>query len=666
MSWLAKLHDTYECCFGNPRFADEENQPLPLSHSRQYVHLKVTLDAEGRFLEAAVLNPKQQMTIPATQESAGRTSGAAPHALIDGLEYCAGDYADLASVKPKARDKIAEKNQLYMRQLQAWAGSESSHPKAEAVLAYLLKKGLTADLIRTGILPTDESGRLRLRWSGPDKPPLFQALGSQEPGKALVCWRVEIPGQPNADTWTDATLQKAWADYYASGLKQRDLCLISGLEAAVARQHPKYIRWSGDSAKLISGDDDSGFTFRGRFREAAEAASVGYEASQKAHSALRWLIARQAFRNNGQVVLAWAVQGREIPPLLDLDFQDDPLALIIDDEDESPAEMPGDEGRPAPSHLGDVGQMFSLRLAVALEGYRRKLTATDEIVILGLDSVTKGRLSVTFYREKTVDQYLEAVKKWQSDLAWFFRGKDAAGHWRLLVVRAPTLSEIATAAYGRRLDDQLKKATVDRLLPVVADLWPLPRDLMENSFQRAVRPHSFEHHREWELCLATACALCRGFYARQKPQSRRIYAMTLESERDSRDYLYGRLLAVAEYLEKVALKMVEENRPTNAERLMPHFAAHPSSTWLTIEKAINPYLLRLVSSKQYAGRAIRLKRTLGEILNKFATEDFICDQRLGPEFLLGYHCQLRALWAKKEKTAEEEGEAGNTNEFENE
>ena len=47
-------------------------------------------------------------------------------------------------------------------------------------------------------------------------------------------------------------------------------------------------RNSGDRAKLISSNDSANFTFRGeRFSDAGQALRIGYETTQKAHSALR-------------------------------------------------------------------------------------------------------------------------------------------------------------------------------------------------------------------------------------------------------------------------------------------------------------------------------------------------------------------------------------------
>ena len=117
--------------------------------------------------------------------------------------------------------------------------------------------------------------------------------------------------------------------------------------------------------------------------------------------------------------------------------------------------------------------------------------------------------------------------------------------------------------------------------------------------------------------------------------------MTLEENRKTRDYLFGRLLAVAEQVEETALRIVEEKRDTTAAKLMQRFADRPSSTWMTIEKSLAPYHSRVRA--KWPGYHTKLKDLLDGIIGSFEREDFINDLRLDGDFLLGYHCQRQAL-----------------------
>jgi CRISPR-associated protein Csd1 len=113
--------------------------------------------------------------------------------------------------------------------------------------------------------------------------------------------------------------------------------------------------------------------------------------------------------------------------------------------------------------------------------------------------------------------------------------------------------------------------------------------------------------------------------------------MALDPNRTTRDYLYGRLLALAEGLEAWALNEAREKRDTNAARLMQRFAERPCSTWRTIELALGPYKARLGRKANY------YLRMIDEVMAKFEAADFQSDKRLSGEFLLGYHSQREAL-----------------------
>jgi CRISPR-associated protein Csd1 len=117
--------------------------------------------------------------------------------------------------------------------------------------------------------------------------------------------------------------------------------------------------------------------------------------------------------------------------------------------------------------------------------------------------------------------------------------------------------------------------------------------------------------------------------------------MTLERDRKTRDYLYGRLLALAERMEGIALYVAGEKRETNAGKLMQRFAELPYSTWLTIETSLTPYKVRLRAKRP--GFLHNVEREIDEVACSFGAEDFLSDKRLTGEFLLGYHCQRAAL-----------------------
>jgi CRISPR-associated protein Csd1 len=656
VSWIQKLQETYDRCAGQPQFV---SAPLmPIDHAEQQVHIEITLGGSGEFRSAAVIS-KETTFIPATEESAGRTSAPVPHGLADKLEYIAPnvdgstlqngeesaepDVSTNAERKPKAKKEKEPPHTLYLNQLHRWVASEPD-PHVEAVLRYVEGGTILKDLLEQKILHADASDHLLTQWTGTgNPPPLFKILtataGQRNQRAAVVRWRVELSDpQGDARLWLNPDVQHSWQKFVAKQAKKSQLCMVTGKQLPPAVNHPKRLRHGADGAKLISSNDNSGFTFRGRFEFPEQAYGIGSSTTQKAHSALRWLIARQGYKNGDQAIVAWAVSGKPIPKV---------IADSHEIEEEARVEAPpvsADDPQPlvAPErYKGDAGQLFAKQLNNLIRGYAAKLTDREDIVIMALDSATPGRMAITYYRELQASEFLERIKSWHEYTAWQQNmGKDRR------FVGAPAPGDIAEAAYGRRVDEKLKKATVERLLPCIVDGRPIPCDLVTACAQQAANPAG-KNHWEWERCLGIACALVRS--SRRKEN----YSMSLEENRSSRGYLFGRLLAIAEKIESYALYLAKEGRDTTAERLMQRFSDHPASTWRTIELALRPYMQRLQSSRPAA--LYIWKRLLDDVISRFQNDDFTRAGRLDAEFLLGYHCQRAAF--RKDEPADEPIEA---------
>jgi CRISPR-associated protein Csd1 len=138
----------------------------------------------------------------------------------------------------------------------------------------------------------------------------------------------------------------------------------------------------------------------------------------------------------------------------------------------------------------------------------------------------------------------------------------------------------------------------------------------------------------------------------------------LEEDRKDRDYLYGRLLAVADRVESRILYQRDEKRDTNAVRYMQRFARYPCSTWefLYVDK-LRPYL------SQHSKKSRDWYESLiQEIKSLFDYDDFVSEKTLSGEFLLGYHCQQKAFWdgiAKTKQKAAEQPEPNDKDEEDN-
>ncbi len=632
MSWIEKLYHTYEnnvAAIGDP---NDRIPLLPICHTSQIAHITIVIDGNGNFLRASVVPKFEARTIiPATEDSAGRTSGTTPHPLCDKLQYVAADYSRFGGEKESSYE-------MYLSLIKKWLEYDSSQLKLKAVVSYVSKGQIISDLIKVSILHTDKASSLLLsEYLDKSKAPeIFRLLaggydnkGKRKPWQAdaFVRWSVESPGDPQPEAWLDKGLWHSWESYFSSLKISKGFCYVTGDTLSLAGQHPAKIRNDGDKAKLISSNDLSGFTFRGRLTEADEACGVGFQVTQKAHSALRWLIARQGRRDGDQAVVAWAVSGASIP---------DPLADTF-------ALLFGDGERTSTPATGDTAQEIGVQLSKLIAGYSTKLGSTDAVIIMGLDSATPGRMAIIYYRELTGSDFLQRVVAWHNECCWLQRfGKDK------VFVGAPAPRDIAETAYGRRIDDKLRKATMERLLPCIIDGAPIPRDLVKSCISRASNRFGIEGW-EWEKALGIACALFRYHH------KERSYSMSLERNRKSRDYLYGRLLALAEHIEGRALHVAGEKRETNAGKLLQRFADRPYSTWLIIETSLTPYKVRLRAKRP--GFLQEKEKEIDEVMTSFLIDDYTSDKRLTGEFLLSYHNQRAELWKDTSSPIEKEAES---------
>src|SRR3990167_6657426 len=624
MSWIHKLYETYENCQSMvDKIASEKEVPLlPICHSTNKVQIEIVIDHQGTFKRARVVSKDDARTIiPCTESSGGRTSGEAPHPLCDKLQYVAKDYAEYGGSKNSYFAK-------YQSELEKWCTSQYKHPKALAVFDYIKKGRVIEDLISYQALIIGDDGKLidKPEKKSKDAPDIFKVLKDQS--EAFIRWEVEIPDDKCPKVWEDKTLWQNWINFYSNIKQEKTLCYVTGKELLGAEQHPAKLRNDGDKAKLISSNDTSGFTFRGRFTDAGQACGVGFEVTQKAHRALRWLISRQGYRNGDQAIVAWATSGAEIPdPLAD------PLAILGEDE------LKSDD-----SDNVSVSQNLAIKLRQKIAGYKADLGDTSGVVVMGLDSATQGRVAITFYRELTGSEFLERLEKWDDTCAWVHDyGYNPETKKRIRFVGAPAPKDIAEAAYGSKVDDKLKKSTVERLLPCIIDWQKIPRDVVDSAVRRAcnrvsMRDPKDKKELEWNKTLSIACALYK------KLNEKEGYRMALDESRKKRDYLYGRLLAAADCLERFALFTSEKKRDTNSARLMQRFADRPCSTWKTIELSLIPYKARL------GGRAKKYQDVIDKAMCLFdPAEDFTSDKPLSGEFLLGYHCQREALKSKKDE-----------------
>lgn len=68
----------------------------------------------------------------------------------------------------------------------------------------------------------------------------------------------------------------------------------------------------------------------------------------------------------------------------------------------------------------DSGISYRKKLRRAFLRYKEQFDETDEIIVMGLDAATTGRLSVTYYHELKASDFLKNMIYWGETCSWFF------------------------------------------------------------------------------------------------------------------------------------------------------------------------------------------------------------------------------------------------------
>lgn len=632
MSWLEKCYETYENCqqeIGIQKFQAEGDKRsyvplLPVAHTTQLVNIEVELDQNGDFQDARLLAKDEQTTIiPCTEESSARTSGIVPHPLVDKLQYIAADYPAYGGAKKSGWN-------LYHTQLQDWCSSPYADAKVCAVLRFLEKGCLVASLVKKHILFLDENGKMPAKWTGnkDEKPKILETLASADQTESFVRFRVG-----GIDLAQDEAVRESFIHYYEMKQQRVDYCTVQGKQMAVSTLSPYKIRNPGDRAKLISSNDSTNYTYRGRFVTAEQALSIGYETTQKAHSALRWLISKQGCSNGDQTVVVWGTKGEPIPDITadSMDLGDDFAAAF--------AQLGQPQLPPA------TESEYAERFNKAIQGYGKALDEKANTVVMILDSATQGRLSIRYYRELAGSELMKNITDWHRNFAWKLNYRSAPESaepgqkpkWkRVSFWGAPSPADIAKAAYGEKADKKIIQQTVERLVPCITEGKYLPRDLMLSAVHRATAGIGLEPW-EYQKTCGIACALICGYYHRNKKED---FVMTdgkyVDETIDDRSYLFGRILACAEQIERRVQSQTGETRSTNAERLRLVFVQRPAKTTALLQQKLTPYLNRM-----RANGVSRDKRysTLQELVGRLGAENYT-NKPLNELYLLGYACQM--------------------------
>lgn len=587
MSWTNELYHVYELVNKNN---DEQVPMAPVAHGTINANIEITIDEHGHFKNAVKI-PDEEIIIQVSKDSAGRSgTKSAPHPLNDKLKYFINGNGAFY--------------ETYMSNLKAWKDSDYTHPAVVAIYQYLKQADIVCDLKRAGIIEEGKDEKKNKK----DKEKVVR----------FVIHYDDLNLEPR--TWKDVSLQEAYQKYNATTFEEIQLCYATGELLPCIYNHPKVL----GNAKIISSNDDKGFTFLGRFYDKRQAFSVSYDFSQKIHNALKWLMKKQGKRYGGLNVAIWAsaedVLLKAPDKFIDNNIEDD-----FGTED-------GFDSLP----------IYRDWLTKYLLGYRQELQNNARVMIIGLANATDGRMSISLYEELRGSDFLNNLEYWHTSSSWL--RYDYAR--KISTIKSCSLYEIICAAYGREengklvCDSKVLQRNILRLLPCIMMRRRLPQDLIQALYQKASNPLIYAKQYNHQLVIEVVCSMVR-LKMNEKKES--VEFMSYDKGVSDRSYLYGCLLAIADKAEKDTYdEEQKKKRITNARRYWATFSQRPYQTWKIIEEHLQPYL----NQHPYKGL---VEKNIEEITDKFTLDSFEDNSRLNPLYLLGYHHFMSYMYKNSKK-----------------
>lgn len=632
MSLWSSLLETYEKCSdavgvvplgkdGNP---DEKKVFLPLFHTTFKSKICVTLDSNGKLQKIEEDSKDVTIIIPCTEKSMSRSSGIAPHPLCDQLEYVDNNMNQ-------------NKFNAYIEHLRIWKGK---NVKLNAIYTYLSNNSIANALSRN--IDKDKDRKLGVRFS------------------------VQIDGDTTPNVWEDVEIVNQWINHCQNISKKIGIDYFGNDLFDIAINHPKNIKSMTGNAKLISCNDQTNFTYRGRFTEQDEAVQIDTQTSQKVFNTLKWLINNNGSSIGSQVLVVWAVDANTEEKIV-------PFKNTFDLFSELESRQTDNDI--IAKALADANINYAIKFSNLLKGYGKADNIKQHsrtIVIAIFDAATTGRMGVTFYRELPENEYLENIAKWHEQSAWFLtrfekniekkkNGKQEEKTRPVQYIGAPSFIDIIECVYKPtdKSSDNFKKlarSVRKQLIECMFGNFSFPFSMVKMACDKVSRPASYNDENNWRRNFEVACSLAKKYYIQKGVE----FNMSLDTTRTDRDYLYGRLLALADNLESYALfkQGISGSRSTNAVKLMSNFAVKPYSTWGNLWQQLIPYI-------NYFHGAAWFQNQIDEVKDLFQKGDFENNSPLSPLYLLGYSAQRRELSKYKENKKPESSEKVKENDYVN-
>lgn len=627
MSLLTALLDSYDYALENDMVGKPDhfgNILLPMYYNSMKSNgkniIELLLSKESDLLEARVLPEGETVQFPVTEDSVARSSGVAPHPLVDSASYVIQDGE--------------KRSAAYMEQMENWLAYDAND-YVKIIRDFLKKPGML-DAVEKRLKDSEEGEEEKAK----------KSAASIDFEKVFFTFSIEnYEGMKNVSVSENAALQGRYKDYveYLNANdpeKEKITCNLSGKEDYLCIKHQPLM----GTARLVSQITANDENYRGRFTTADQSIKIGMETSQKIHLMAKYLLSGQGTRRwlgEQANMVSWfsddLSNAAEFNPTKSAEVASSVKnRLLAMKQEKSDTSMIADE------MTEDIVKSF-------MSGNRMfSDDATYYIAIF--DKVSNGRVAAKYFRSLSVSRLKENLVAWQEKYHWWgFSNENRDKEF------TPSPRRMVLAAYGVERDGFLEiskndflKNQYQNIVTALVEGRAVPKNF-EKALAVNIR-HRQNYDKTWMEVMFCALAVLKDKGG--------IKDAMLNRENTDRSYLFGRLLASFEYLEKSTFGE-KDGRSTNAEKMWTSYTNHPATMMLRLRNLMIPYERKLERSDETLKRmayfnATREIREATNMLHECYDMDSVeVNRPLDYGFIFGYEAQRQAFYSGKNKDAKE-------------
>lgn len=627
MSLLTALLDSYDYALENDMVGKPDhfgNILLPMYYNSMKSNgkniIELLLSKENVLLEARVLPEGETVQFPVTEDSVARSSGVAPHPLVDSASYVIQDGE--------------KRSTAYMEQMENWLAYDAND-YVQIIRDFLKKPGML-DAVEKRLKDSEEGEEEKAK----------KSAASIDFEKVFFTFSIEnYEGMKNVSVSENAALQgryKAYVEYLNANdpEKEKITCNLSGKEDYLCIKHQPLM----GTARLVSQITANDENYRGRFTTADQSIKIGMETSQKIHLMAKYLLSGQGTRRwlgEQANMVSWfsddLSNAAEFNPTKSAEVASSVKnRLLALKQEKTDASMIADE------MTEDIVKSFT--------SGKRMFSDDATYYIAIFDKISNGRVAAKYFRSLSASRLKENLVAWQEKYHWWgFSNENRDKEF------TPSPRRMVLAAYGVERDGFLEiskndflKNQYQNIVTALVEGRALPRNF-EKALAMNIR-HRQNYDKTWMEVLFCALAVLKDKGG--------IKDAMLNRENTDRSYLFGRLLASFEYLERSTFSKGDE-RSTNAEKMWTSYTNHPATMMLRLRNLMKPYERKLERSDEalkrmaYFNATREIQEATNMLHDSYDMDSVEVNRPLDYGFIFGYEAQRQAFYSGKNKDAKE-------------